>query len=93
MCVVNKLNCLHLKEVSELAHKLGAQRVWFKPMEIHGDIHHLYIPKKEMLKAMANSLKEAINYAMEKDIIVFQKEYCDQIINKYSGDLIDVTSN
>jgi MoaA/NifB/PqqE/SkfB family radical SAM enzyme len=93
MCVVNKLNCLHLKEVSELAYKLGAQRVWFKPMEIHGDVHHLYIPKKEVLKAMANSLKEAIHYAMEKDIIVFQKEYCDQIINKYSGDLIDVTSN
>lgn len=90
MCVVNKLNCLHLKEVAELACRLGAKRIWFKPMEIHGEVHENYIPKKELMKEMAKSLSEAILYAEENKIEVFQKDYCEQIIKQYSGDFINV---
>jgi wyosine [tRNA(Phe)-imidazoG37] synthetase (radical SAM superfamily) len=90
MCVVNKINYKFLKEVSELAVKVGASRVWFKPMEIHIESHAPYIPVKESMRELSTSLRDAINYAEDNGVLVFQKDYCEEIIRRYSGDTINV---
>lgn len=90
MCVVNKLNCLNLLDVARLAKEIGAARLWMKPIEIHAEIHKLQLPSADMMKGMANSLKEAIAFAEENNIEIFQKEFCDKIIQQYSGETINV---
>ncbi len=52
MCVVNKLNCLALLEVAQLAKQIGCYRLWFKPMEIHVFTHESYLPSPELMKGM-----------------------------------------
>lgn len=90
MCVVNKLNCHHLLEVAELAEKIGAHRIWFKPMEIHAEIQRQIVPTKDLMSGMAKSLAQAVEYAEKKNIEVFQKDYCEQIISKYSSETFNV---
>lgn len=90
MCVVNKNNCLDLLNVVKLAFKTGASRIWFKPMEVHSDIHKKQIPPDDMKKAMANSLREAIAYAEKLDMIIMQKDYCEEIIRQFSGETVNV---
>lgn len=85
MCVVNKINCNSLLGVSELAHKIGASKIWFKPMEIHGKIHEQLIPDSKEMVAMAISLIEAMKYAEANKIEVFQKDYCEALIKQYLG--------
>jgi MoaA/NifB/PqqE/SkfB family radical SAM enzyme len=90
MCVVNRLNCLGLLDVVRLAKEVGALQVWFKPMEIHGDMHRSYVPGDELMSAMARAYAEAIAYADECGVQVLQRETCDEIIRKYSGDSVHV---
>ncbi len=85
MCVVNKINCNSLVGLSELAIKIGATRVWFKPMEVHGAVHEKLIPSPTEMKAMANSLIEAMKLAEDNKIEVFQKDYCEALIKQYIG--------
>ena len=79
-----------LKEVSELAVNVGASRVWFKPMEIHIESHAPYIPVKESMRELSLSLRDAIKYAEDNGLLVFQKDYCEEIIRRYSGDTFNV---
>jgi wyosine [tRNA(Phe)-imidazoG37] synthetase (radical SAM superfamily) len=90
MCVVNKLNCHNLLEVAELAHKIGAYRIWFKPMEIHAEIQKQIVPSKDLMAGMAKSLAQAIEFSEKHNIEVFQKDYCEQIISKHSTETINV---
>lgn len=90
MCVVNKLNCHGLLDVAKLAKQLGAYRLWFKPMEIHGAVHEAHIPKAEQMQEYVSSLSDAIKFAEQNGIEVFQKDYCDEIIRRYKGDVAHV---
>lgn len=90
MCVVNKLNCHSLLEVAQLAKKIGALRLWLKPMEVHASTHEPYIPSSDLMKEMAMSLRGAISYAEANGIEVFQKDYCEEIIRRYSGEIVNV---
>lgn len=90
MCVVNKVNCHDLVGVAELAVKTGASKIWFKPMEIHGEVHELYKPSADLMKGMAKQLVEAIKIADENKIYLFQRDYCEEIIKRYSGDTVNV---
>lgn len=90
MCVVNRQNCLELLDVAKLAKQTGASRIWFKPMEVHADVHKLQLPLAESRKALAKSLKDAVKFSEENGIEVFQREYCEEIINQYSGDTVNV---
>jgi len=90
MCVVNKINCHDLVGLAELAVKTGASRLWFKPMEIHGQVHELYIPSTDLMKGMAKQLVEAMKIADANNIEVFQRDYCEEIIKQYSGDTVNV---
>lgn len=90
MCVVNKFNCHNLLEVAELAHQIGATQIWFKPMEIHAESMRPILPAKDQMTKMAKSLAEAVKYSESKDLRIFQKDYCEQIINKYSSETINV---
>lgn len=83
MCVVNKINCNSLLGVSKLAAQIGASRIWFKPMEIHGAVHQQLIPDSTEMIEMANSLIEAMKFAEENNIEVFQKDYCEALISQY----------
>lgn len=88
MCVVTTINCEHLLEVAQLAHKIGARRIWFKPMEIHHSTHSKYVPQNT--KAMAKSLSDAIAFAEGHMIQVVQKDYCLEIIRRHSGETANV---
>lgn len=90
MCVVNKINCLGLLEVAELAKNIGACAVWFKPMEVHGATHEAYLPSQTLMKGMAQSLGDAIKFSEANGIEVFQKEYCEEIIRQHSGEIVNV---
>lgn len=90
MCVVNKDNCHSLLEIAQLAHKIGASRIWFKAMEVHGEVHWKYLPEKESLASMARSMKAAIEYSESHGIEVFFKSYCEEIIKQNLRDIINV---
>lgn len=90
MCVVNTVNCQYLLEVAQLAHEVQASRIWFKPMELHSSSLAPYAPAKTQMKSFAKSLKSAVKFADEKKIEVFQRDYCEALINQYSGDTVDV---
>ena len=90
MCVVNSVNCHYLLDVTKFAHETGASRVWFKPMELHLNALEHYLPSKKLMIGMVKSLQESIEYAEKNGVEVFQKEYLIEIINKYSGETVDV---
>lgn len=82
MCVVNKDNYHSLGKVSELAEEIGAHRVWFKPMEVHTEVHWKQLPPLEVLGEMASSLSLAMKQAEAKNVEIFGKDYCQQIVQK-----------
>lgn len=84
MCVVTKENCTKLLKIAELAHDIGAFRLWFKPMEIHLSVHQKVLPPKESLNDMAKSLSDAIKFAESKNIEIIHKEYCEALIRQNS---------
>jgi MoaA/NifB/PqqE/SkfB family radical SAM enzyme len=89
MCVVNKHNCSALEKVASYAHTVGARKVWFKPMEVHGDYHKRILPEHDQLISMAKSLEAAIEICDSRGIIVFEREFCVSIIKQYK-ELADV---
>lgn len=89
MCVVNKNNCTSLLNVAKYAHEVGAKNIWLKPMEVHGEYHKRILPEPTQLIAMANSLKTALAFCDNFGIYVFERHFCEQIINQYK-ELADV---
>lgn len=90
MCVVNTVNCQYLAEMAHLADRIGASRIWFKPMEIHSSHHYKYIPAPSQMKTMARSLAAAVAFADEKGIFVMQRDFCEEIIRTHSGEVVNV---
>lgn len=90
MCVVNTVNCQYLLEVAQLAHEVQASRIWFKPMELHSAQIAPYMPARTQMKSMVKSLEKAMAFANTHNIEVFQRDYCEALINEYSGDTINV---
>lgn len=84
MCVVNKLNCEKLLDVAKLALDVGATRIWFKALEPHAPFMKSYLPEGEQLPKLAKSIAESVQFAEGHGIMVFQKDYCEQIINQYT---------
>jgi MoaA/NifB/PqqE/SkfB family radical SAM enzyme len=89
MCVVNKLNSSALENIASYAKEVGAKKVWFKPMEVHGDYHKQVLPNQDQLVEMAHSLEAAMNFCIANKIVIFEKEYCETIVKKYK-ELADV---
>ncbi len=88
MCVVTTINCQSLLDVAKLAVKLRAQKLWFKPMELHASFQAPLIPGgNEMMRDMARSLKEAADYALSHGLELEQQEYCEQIFERYLGEI------
>lgn len=81
MCVVTSHNCHELPEIAELAHRLGARRIWFKPLEIHLKGHQQFVPQGEKV---AGPMKEALKFAKENKMEIAQESYCEEIIRRYS---------
>lgn len=81
MCVVTNHNCHELPEIAKLAHKLGARRLWLKPLEIHLQGHKQYVPQGEKV---AGPMKEAVQFAKENGLEIAQESYCEEIIRRYS---------
>lgn len=90
MCVVTTINCTELLDVAKLAVQLKAQRLWFKPMEIHAQFQSPLIPQEDIMKNMAKSLKEAVTYAQNENIDIAQLDYCEKIFSQYLEGAIHV---
>lgn len=80
MCVVTTVNCGSLLDVARLAHRIRADKLWFKPMELHAQFQQPLIPHGDIMKEFARSLKEAIDFAKEKNMKIEQLDYCERII-------------
>lgn len=84
MCIVTKNNCDSLVEVAELAVKIGAERLWFKPLEVHSAHHAKLVPPPESMKSMVEGLKKSMKIAADNGIEIVQKVYCETIIKSIS---------
>jgi wyosine [tRNA(Phe)-imidazoG37] synthetase (radical SAM superfamily) len=80
MCIVTKNNCLSLFEVAELAKKIGATRLWFKPLEVHSAHHEKIVPQPEMMKKVAEGMQQCLKFAEANNITIVQRDYCESII-------------
>ncbi len=88
MCVVTSINCRSLLDVAKLSVKLRAQKLWFKPMELHANFQAPLVPSGDtMMRDMARSLKAAADYALAHGVELEQQEYCDQIFERYLGEM------
>lgn len=90
MCVVNQVNIDGLLDLAKLAVQVKAEKLWFKPMEVHTHFQHKLVPNNEMMKNLARSLAEAVKYAESNGIVIMQREYCEKIINLFSDGVVHV---
>lgn len=89
MCIVTKNNCQNLTEVAELAHTIGASRLWFKPLEVHSAHHEKLVPPTEMMNDLSQGLIESLKIAEKYSIEIVQRDYCDSIIKNYADEKIN----
>jgi hypothetical protein len=83
MCVVNNKNCTSLEGIAHFAIEVGAEQVWFKPMEVHGEYHKKIIPDKSQLNAMAKSLKNALDICDAHQLIVMERNTALSVIKEF----------
>jgi MoaA/NifB/PqqE/SkfB family radical SAM enzyme len=81
MCVVTRQNALYLDELAKLAVETGADRIWFKPLEVHSSHHAKLIPIKDEMPQVALSMKKSLEIAARHNIEILQKDYCKSIIH------------
>ncbi len=81
MCVVNKYNYDKLEKLVDFSIEVGAGRLWFKPMEVHLNLHKdLLIKDAPQLESLSNSLRSAISRADSMGLKIFEREVCEKII-------------
>jgi MoaA/NifB/PqqE/SkfB family radical SAM enzyme len=85
MCVVNKDNYQDLMNVAKLAIEVGARRIWFKPMEIHGEAHQQMIFNEEQKHELAHSLKSVMDFLENQNIESFADDINTKIVEDYIG--------
>lgn len=85
MCVVNKDNYKDLMNVARLAVEVGANKIWFKPMEIHCDAHQQMIFQQEQKHELARALKEVMDFLETQSIENFADDINTKIIEDYVG--------
>ena len=83
-CVVNSLNFHEAHLFPDLAHELGANAVFWKPIEIHGDVHRKLVPAPSQARDYAILLKKGMKRANELGIIVRHKDIMDATVRAYA---------
>lgn len=82
MCVVNSLNYDKLIEFSQYAIDIGAQAVWFKPVELHADYMKPIMIQTEFLEILKTQLSTSIELLDKNNIYIQDRNYCEQIIRQ-----------
>jgi MoaA/NifB/PqqE/SkfB family radical SAM enzyme len=85
MCVVTMVNYRSLLDVAKLAVRVGVQHLWFKPMELHATFMAPLLPGDNEMHALAQSLKEAVDYAESHGLVVKQRDYFERIFDRSFG--------
>lgn len=82
MMVANRYNYHEMTQFLELGHGLGVQKVWIKPMEVHGP-HTLeqLIPDNET-EIYAQKLQEALNLSQKLDLPLHLPHVMEAVIEK-----------
>ena len=74
MSVMNRFNYSEACQMVELASEVGADKIWFKPLEIYHPEHvHLLPPESEKIE-YAKSLHRALQIAEKLNVQILQKE-------------------
>lgn len=80
MCVVNRLNFHELPEFVCLARETGAAKVWFKPMELHGEAMQKHMLRQEDQADYALCLQQALFLADLLQVEVNDRHIVEAVI-------------
>ena len=79
MCVINRLNYHEAALYVKLAKEIGANDVWFKPLEVHHHLHRGLLPQKEIQADYQRSLKEALEVADDLGVKIHDREMMNSV--------------
>lgn len=81
MSVVQRLNFSEMPDFVQLGQKLGVNRVWLKPMELHGSETQSYlIPEDEFAKYRAKA-RECLNLSQKLGVELFSKGEIQAVVD------------
>jgi organic radical activating enzyme len=80
--VMNRENFLEAKEMVQFTAQMGWP-MWFKPIELHGEVHQKYLIPKENMKEYAGYLQEALNEADRLKVQIYDRLTVEQMTAQY----------
>ena len=83
MCVTHIDNFHDAENYVKLGEKLRANRVWLKPMEVHGPTHVKLLIKESDLDRYKKEIKNAIIYADENNVHLHDREDVEKLLGNY----------
>ncbi|MGZ3692136.1 MAG: SPASM domain-containing protein, partial [Pseudobdellovibrio sp.] len=89
MSVTNKLNYRDMPELVALAKDVGAEKIWIKPIEVHGDETLQYlIPESEQFE-YARMAQLVLIFAKQLNVNVFMPEVLETLAKTFQKELLD----
>jgi len=86
MCVLTQDNFHEAVEFISLAHELGVNQVWFKPMEIHDIYQKELLPTKDQIPNYEKVLLQALQLADHWGIDVYGRQIIENFTKKNHDD-------
>ncbi len=87
MSVTNKLNFRDMPEFAALTKYIGAEFLWIKPIEVHGDEVIKYLISDEEQFEYARYAKMLLHVAEKINVQIFMPEVLQIIVDKYADQL------
>lgn len=80
MCVMNNINYVEAPEYVDLAEKVGASRVFLKPLEVHMAEHRRLLPDDSIKTDYTRKIAEAVKIADRLGLEIMDRETIEKIL-------------